>query len=384
MVHGHGHHLYMPPANPCNLHISLRMEMQQPSLNLALLLSLLASLISQIIQKGIAAPSNSTVPAILVFGDSIVDTGNNNYIPSVAKCNFPPYGRDFMGGIPTGRFSNGKVPSDLIAEGLGIKELLPPYLDPTLNLQDLLTGVNFASGGGGYDPLTSNVATAMPLKAQFKMFEDYVEKVKSGIGEEKSRRIVSESLYVVCTGTNDISTTYFPTPLRKLHYNISSYTDLMLQFASTFIQELYRVGARKIAVISLPPIGCVPSQRTLGGGKDRLCVENYNKVAMHFNSKLSSQLNLLNNKLPQSTLLYIDIYKPVLDLIQNPYTYGFEVATKGCCGTGEIEAANMLCDGNPFTCSDTSKYIFWDSYHPTEKAYKVINNPIVKYLNSHL
>ncbi|XP_042502698.1 GDSL esterase/lipase At3g14820-like [Macadamia integrifolia] len=221
--------------------------MQPPSLNLAtssslaLLLSLLACLTcltSQITQKAIASPTNSKVPAVLVFGDSIVDTGNNNYFPSVAKCNFPPYGRDFMGGIPTGRFSNGKVPSDLIVEGLGIKELLPPYLDPTLTLQDLLTGVNFASGGGGYDPLTSNLAEALSLRVQLKLFEEYLEKVKSGIGEERSKEIVSESLYVVCTGTNDISTTYFPTPFRKLHYDIASYTDLMLQFASTFIQGI--------------------------------------------------------------------------------------------------------------------------------------------------
>ncbi|XP_042499608.1 GDSL esterase/lipase EXL3-like [Macadamia integrifolia] len=364
--------------------------MPPPSLNLAsssssslaLLLSLLACLTSQIIQKAIASPANSSVPAVLVFGDSIVDTGNNNYLTSLAKCNFPPYGRDFMGGIPTGRFSNGKVPSDLIVEAMGIKELLPAYLDPNLTLQDLLTGVNFASGGAGYDPLTCNIETAMTLREQFELFEEYIEKVKSGIGEERSNKIVSESLYVLCTGSNDIATTYFPTPLRKLHFDIASYTDLLVQFASTFIQELYRVGARKIVVISLPPIGCVPSQRTLKGGKARLCVENYNQAAMLFNSKLSSQLNQLNKNLPLSTFLYVDIYNLLLDLIQNPYTYGFEEATKGCCGTGKIEASIVLCDGNPFTCTDTSKYIFWDSYHPTERAYKVILTPVLKYVKN--
>lgn len=62
----------------------------------------------------IKLPENITFPAVLVFGDSIVDTGNNNFIKTIAKCNFPPYGQDFMGGNPTGRFSNGKVPADLI------------------------------------------------------------------------------------------------------------------------------------------------------------------------------------------------------------------------------------------------------------------------------
>lgn len=59
-------------------------------------------------------PNNVVVKAVFAFGDSIVDQGNNNYIPTIAKCNFPPYGKDFNGGIPTGRFCNGKTPPDLI------------------------------------------------------------------------------------------------------------------------------------------------------------------------------------------------------------------------------------------------------------------------------
>ena len=51
---------------------------------------------------------------------------------------------------------------------------------------------------------------------------------------------------------------------------------------------------------------------------------------------------------------------------------GFEVVNKGCCGTGLIEVS-VLCDQlNPFTCNDATKYVFWDSYHPTERAYKTI------------
>lgn len=57
---------------------------------------------------------NLTIPALIVFGDSIMDTGNNNNLPTLLKCNFPPYGKDFPGGFPTGRFSDGRNPSDLI------------------------------------------------------------------------------------------------------------------------------------------------------------------------------------------------------------------------------------------------------------------------------
>lgn len=70
--------------------------------------------------KGSAAdsllPANEKIPALIVFGDSIMDPGNNNYIKTLVKCDFPPYGRDFNGGSPTGRFSNGKIPSDFIGQ----------------------------------------------------------------------------------------------------------------------------------------------------------------------------------------------------------------------------------------------------------------------------
>lgn len=46
-------------------------------------------------------------------------------------------------------------------EELGIKGVLPAYLDPNLKPEDLLTGVNFASGAAGYDPLTSQLSVSI-------------------------------------------------------------------------------------------------------------------------------------------------------------------------------------------------------------------------------
>lgn len=97
------------------------------------------------------------VPAIIVFGDSSVDAGNNNFIPTTARCNFLPYGRDFKGGVATGRFSNGKIPTDFVSEGFRIKATIPAYLDTAYNISDFATGVTFASAGSGYDNATSDV-----------------------------------------------------------------------------------------------------------------------------------------------------------------------------------------------------------------------------------
>ena len=55
------------------------------------------------------------VPCYFIFGDSLVDNGNNNGIASLARANYLPYGIDFPQG-PTGRFSNGKTTVDVIGE----------------------------------------------------------------------------------------------------------------------------------------------------------------------------------------------------------------------------------------------------------------------------
>lgn len=54
------------------------------------------------------------VTAMFAFGDSLTDPGNNNYLNSFAKANYMPYGVDFYGGMPSGRFCNGKTFVDFL------------------------------------------------------------------------------------------------------------------------------------------------------------------------------------------------------------------------------------------------------------------------------
>ncbi|KAK2987039.1 hypothetical protein RJ640_004765 [Escallonia rubra] len=105
---------------------------------------------------------HSKVSSFIVFGDSSVDSGNNNHISTILKSNFGPYGRDFYGGQPTGRFSNGRIPTDFISEAFGMKPIVPPYLDPSYYITDFVTGVCFASAGTGYDNATSDVLVSPP------------------------------------------------------------------------------------------------------------------------------------------------------------------------------------------------------------------------------
>jgi hypothetical protein len=54
--------------------------------------------------------------ANFIFGDSLVDVGNNDYLSSLAKANYQPYGIDTSDHKPTGRFCNGRIVPDLMSE----------------------------------------------------------------------------------------------------------------------------------------------------------------------------------------------------------------------------------------------------------------------------
>ncbi|KAI3724499.1 hypothetical protein L2E82_36279 [Cichorium intybus] len=326
-------------------------------------------------------PENVTIPALIAFGDSILDQGNNNYFPTFIRANFPPYGMNFLGEKATGRFSNAKTPTDLIAEKIKVKEYVPPYLNPFIEDQDLITGVSFASSATGIDPLTAKINSAIPMMDQLQMFSSFIRKLHLLVGKVETSNILNKSLYLVSTGSDDFVDNYFTYPIRKVQYDIPSYCNYLISKASTFVQELHKLGARRVVVFGLPAIGCMPTSRTMHGGKNRSCASIYNKAAKFFNKKLSSELYSLRSKDPPVKVVFADVYSPMLDIIKNPQSYGFEIVDKGCCGTGEVEVS-WMCNALSRTCSNVSKYFFWDSFHPTEKAYRIIvDNLLERYAN---
>ncbi len=96
----------------------------------------------------------------------------------------------------------------------------------------------------------------------------------------------------------------------------------MILLINIYMKELYGLGVRRIGVFSAPPLGCLPSQKTLNGDLGKGCADDPNEAAKLFNAKLSVELSKLNNNLPHAKVVYIDIYNPLLDIIKNPKKYG--------------------------------------------------------------
>ncbi|CAN1843347.1 GDSL esterase/lipase At2g42990 [Linum perenne] len=217
------------------------------------------------------SPAAAEVPAVIVFGDSSVDAGNNNVISTLLKSNFQPYGRDFDGGRPTGRFSNNVI----------------------------------------------------PLWKELEYFADYQSKLRAYVGDQRGNKIISEALYLMSLGTNDFLENYYTFPMRRSQFNVKQYQDFLVSLSKGFITELYSLGARKISLTGVPPMGCLPLERATNFEHGHDCVHEYNEVATEFNGKLDSMSRELEKELHGLRILFTkDVYGLLLDMIGNPKSYG--------------------------------------------------------------
>ncbi|XP_040957352.1 GDSL esterase/lipase At4g16230 isoform X4 [Gossypium hirsutum] len=148
--------------------------------------------------------SAEKIPTIFIFGDSIVDVGNNNYINTLAKAMFPN-GIDFCKNCLSGRFTNGRTVIDILEQRLGAKDFRPPYLAPNTTGDVVLRGVNYASSGSGILNDTGLIwGGRISLDEQISNFKETKARIVSIIGRRETKRLLKhQSLFIVVTGSND-------------------------------------------------------------------------------------------------------------------------------------------------------------------------------------
>ncbi|KAA0025307.1 hypothetical protein IC582_018820 [Cucumis melo] len=318
------------------------------------------------------AITDPLVPALCIFGDSVVDVGNNNNLLTVVKANFPPYGRDFVTHTPTGRFCNGKLATDFTAENLGFSSYPPAYLSQDATGNKLLTGANFASAASGFYDGTAQLYHAVSLTQQLNYYKEYQSKVVNMVGTEKANAIFSGAIHLLSAGSSDFIQNYYVNPLLYRTYSPQQFSDILITSFSNFIQNLYGMGARRIGVTGLPPLGCLPAAITLFGSGSNQCIQRLNQDAIAFNTKLQSATSSLQNRFSDLKLVAFDIYQPLLNMVSKPAENGFFESRRACCGTGTVETSFLCNSRSVGTCSNATGYVFWDGFHPTEAANQVL------------
>nr|GEZ75500.1 GDSL esterase/lipase 1-like [Tanacetum cinerariifolium] len=269
--------------------------------------------------------------ALFVFGDSLYDPGNNNYINTTAdfRANFWPYGVSYFS-PPGGRFSDGRLIPDFIAEFAGLP-LIPTYLDPRNT--EFTYGANFASGGAGA-LVESHDGFVIDLKTQLQYFKDLEKQFRQNLGDAETNRLLSDAVYLFSCGGNDYLSPEGnnDSVLYPYTYTHEEYVGLVIGNLTNVFKGIYAKGGRKFGIITVPPLACWPSIRAERPGNT--CSEELGVIVSLHNQKLSEKLQELENQLEGFIYAKFDQSTEINKRMTNPSKYGFKVGDTACCGSG--------------------------------------------------
>ncbi|KAF5196204.1 GDSL esterase/lipase [Thalictrum thalictroides] len=302
-------------------------------------------------------------PALYVFGDSLSDSGNNNFLQTEAKVNYTPYGIDFPSGA-TGRFTNGKTIVDFLAESLGLP-FVPAYLSlSSTQKNNITTGVNYASGAAGILPETGTaMGMILSLDKQIDYFKDTIAKYLPRIYTTPVERskYLSKSIFFISIGSNDYINNY----LKPENYGSSKgytpqqFANLLRDRLENHLKKLYYLGARKFVVFNIGRLGCIPAIVSAAKPKPNTpCDEKVNSLVVLYNAKFPNMIRKLERSLSGSTFVRGDTY----NMAKNSYEAGILTEQTSCCEVNGLGHCRQ--DSTP--CKNRKEMIFWDAYHPTE------------------
>ncbi|GAB2216009.1 hypothetical protein Droror1_Dr00023776 [Drosera rotundifolia] len=325
----------------------------------------------------IPADQPSNIPVFFIFGDSLADVGNNNYLPTLAKCNYPPYGIDYRNKEPSGRWTNAENVIDMFAAYENIPSPPPFYSIGSVLAYKNCTGVSFASGSCGILPITGfQYLACSNFDSQLKNFKAALEGIECANFPNNQTALdqyMSRSICAIVIGNNDYLNNYFnsfPLYSKYKNYTCSQFAEILANKMSSKLQELYSLGCKKFIVANVAAVGCCPYERKASGIPPNTCNEIQNACVNLYNEKLRDEVlpNLTANH-TEVKYIYVDIFTIAENCTINPSSCGLLDSSNPCCTT----YLNGTCVPTPLpngtiipVCPDRSTHLFWDSFHPTQ------------------
>jgi phospholipase/lecithinase/hemolysin len=279
---------------------------------------------------------NPKNPDVYVIGDSLSDPGNLYDLTGFYPFS-PPYDE---------RFSNGPVWAEYLADDLGTKM------------------ENRAYGGAFTDVLY----LPNPLRPQLQTpFSNYVSygfypflRHLPGIPQEVAdlirshpKRLDPNALYIIWAGAND-----FFAAIDVLEIDFDLAKSIVKEAPTNVVNavcKLSRAGAKHFAVANLPDLGLTPFGAPYP--------ETLKLLTVQFNEALADGLE--KSRCPE-TLVILDVYAFLNDVVANPAAYGFTNVTDECITLGPM--------------ADCDTYLFWDDVHPTTHGHSLISDSFLNQL----
>ena len=269
--------------------------------------------------------SSEPFDRLIVFGDSLSDTGNlyKRFLEIFPMS--PPYFE--------GHFSNGPVWIDFIAKKYNI---------PSEAVY------NYAFGGA------RAVQATLPLPGLESQVDKYIA--------TSNNQANAKSLYVIWIGANDI--------VFDKQAGVTPDPAKMSQVITAQIEKLEQIGAKNFLILDLPNLGFSPE--AFATDKDNENTEysqKLQKISQEFNSLLITSLQATSQKYQDLTLLSFDTYTFLEGAINNAQNFGITNTKDRCNPNWYATPLKPVCD-------KPEEYIFWDAVHPTSRAHEILADAV--------
>lgn len=295
--------------------------------------SLLIGLIGYLFLISNAVAQSGSFSKLIVFGDSLSDTGNLAVIDLP-----PPYFQN--------RISDGPVVADLLAEAIG------STAEASGHLLGQPGGSNFAVAGG-------NIKGADP--------EDLTQQVSAYLQRVNSQAD-PDALYLVFVGGNDLRNLRSTRSPAQATVEIA----LIIDTLATQLNRLKSSGARAFLIPNVANIGRLPEtlEREVG---DPGISERADLYTREYNRELRELLANFGSDSSVSVSAY-DLFKSFENVIENASDFGFTNTTEGCFDPDEFEVeTECLLFG-------FDRRIFFDRLHPSSASNRIIANQVIDLL----
>jgi len=286
---------------------------------------------------------------IVVFGDSLSDTGNVTHL----------FQHDWGYPIPgtfvdytDGRFTDGfdTVPAAQRYFGVWIEQFAASMPSRPEVKNSLDGGTNYAygyaitgNGTGSFAP-GDDPAFAVEVDNMGKQITTYLA---------THPKINKSTLFVIWGGANDLIHATSPDAIGTAAYQ-----------ETLDIKRLIEAGATQFLVLNLPPLGLTPR---LNG--TQLSAEGGNMAAAAFNFWLATDLSELQDLYADRHIAFfqLDVYALFNRIAASPAHFSL----------GNITASSQ---GN--FAADPDNYLFWDDIHPTTHGHSIVAAEAIKLVAS--
>jgi phospholipase/lecithinase/hemolysin len=281
--------------------------------------------------------------SIVIFGDSLSDTGNDAYLSQ------HKYGVRIPGpyaDYTDGRFTDGDdtIPVARKYFGVWIEQFAAMLPSKPIILDSLDGGTNYAYGfaftGNGTSVLTLGSASlSINVNNIGQQITDYLA----------THPVINDrTLFVVWGGANDL-------------LNATSADDVFKAGVNqvTNIQRLIDAGATQFVIPNLPPLGSTPRLNT--SPTDSVAAT---AASVLFNQILRTGVDVLHdfNFGRHLHFVQLDVFSLFNKIIASPSSYFL---------------ADVTTSSQAIPTIDPDTYLFWDDLHPTTRGHNILATTLV-------